>query len=216
MMAREETARHVRPPPPKVVPARLKVVVGDDHGLFRAGLVKILSGYPNIEVVGEARSGPEAIAQAMSICPDVLLVELRLLKATALEAIRRLASAAPNVRIVVLSGDEEKDLLPEAFDLGAIGVVDKEADPDDMVFQIVAVAAVKLSQHKRRTQGLSERERRVLREVAGGLSNKLIAKRLGISDKTVKNHLSRIFAELGAANRTEAVINAVRRGMLVL
>jgi DNA-binding NarL/FixJ family response regulator len=85
-----------------------------------------------------------------------------------------------------------------------------------MVSQIVAVAAVKRSKHKRRTTGLSERECRVLREVARGLSNKLIAKRLGISDKTVKNHLSRIFAELGVANRTEAVMNAMRMGMLVL
>jgi DNA-binding NarL/FixJ family response regulator len=216
MMAREATAGHVRPPAPKVVPAGLKVVVGDDHRLFRAGLVKILSGYPNIQIVGEASSGSEAISQAISARPDVLLIELRLLKATALEAIRRLASSAPNVRIVVLSGDEEKDLLPEALDLGAIGVVDKEADPEDMVSQIVAVAAVKRSKHKRRTTGLSERECRVLREVARGLSNKLIAKRLGISDKTVKNHLSRIFAELGVANRTEAVMNAMRMGMLVL
>jgi RNA polymerase sigma factor (sigma-70 family) len=197
------------------VDAPVKVLIADDHTLFRAGLARILSRDPRLEVVAQAKNGSEAVEETLALRPDVVLMDLQMPGLNGVEAVKRLHQDAPDVRVLVLSAYADRSMVTEAIDSGAIGYADKDITPDDMVNRILAASS---SSQRQRTAAadLSERELHVLNHVAIGLSNKQIARRLGISEKTVRNHLSRVFNKLRAANRTEAVLNAMRMDLLAL
>lgn len=193
----------------------VRVLVADDQTLFRTGLVRMLSSDPRIEVVGQARDGEEAIDQALACNPNVVLMDLQMPKVTGVEATRRLVRDAPGVHILVLSAYADKALVGEAVASGAAGFVDKDMSFEEIVDRILSVAPAGGTTFMRLRAKLSHRELNVLKEVAAGLSNKQIARQLGISEKTVRNHLSRVFNKLGATNRTDAVMHAMRAGLVV-
>jgi DNA-binding NarL/FixJ family response regulator len=196
------------------VDAPVKVLIADDQTLFRAGLARILARDPRLEVVAQAKDGSEAVKETLALQPDVVLMDLQMPGLNGVEAVKRLHQDAPSVHVLVLSAYADKSMVTEAIDSGAVGYADKDITPDEMVERILSVSLG--SQRQRAAPAdLSERELHVLKQVATGLSNKQIARRLGISEKTVRNHLSRVFNKLRAANRTEAVLNAMRVGLLV-
>jgi DNA-binding NarL/FixJ family response regulator len=197
------------------VDAPVKVLIADDHTLFRAGLARILARDPRLEVVAQARNGSEAVEETLALRPDVVLMDLQMPGLNGVEAVKRLHQDAPDVRVLVLSAYADRSMVTEAIDSGAFGYADKDTTPDDMVERILS-ASSSPQRHRTAPADLSGRELDVLNQVATGLSNKQIARRLGISEKTVRNHLSRAFSKLHAGNRTEAVLNAMRMGLLAL
>jgi two-component system, NarL family, response regulator len=195
------------------VDAPVKVLIADDQTLFRAGLARILARDPRLEVVAQAKDGSEAVKESLALQPDVVLMDLQMPGINGVEAVKRLRQDAPSVRVLVLSAYADRSMVTEAIDSGAVGYADKDITPAEMVERILSAST---SSHRQRAEpaDLSERELDVLKQVATGLSNKQIARRLSISEKTVRNHLSRVFSKLRAANRTEAVLNAMRAGLL--
>jgi len=193
----------------------VKVLIADDHTLFRAGLARILARDPRLEVVAQARNGNEAVEETLALRPDVVLMDLQMPGLNGVEAVKRLHQDAPAVRVLVLSAYADRSMVTEAIRSGAFGYADKDTTPDEMVERILS-ASSSSPPHLTAPADLSERELDVLNQVATGLSNKQIARRLGISEKTVRNHLSRAFDKLRAANRTEAVLTAMRMGLLAL
>jgi DNA-binding NarL/FixJ family response regulator len=196
------------------VDAPIKVLIVDDQTLFRAGLARILARDPRLEVVAQARNGSEAVEETLALQPDVVLMDLQMPGLNGVEAVKRLRQDAPAVRVLVLSAYADRSMVAEAIDSGAIGYADKDVSPDEIVERILSASGT--SQRARPApMDLSARELHVLKQVASGLSNKQIGRRLGISEKTVRNHLSRVFNKLRATNRTEAVISAMRLGLLL-
>jgi two-component system, NarL family, response regulator len=196
------------------VDAPIKVLIVDDQTLFRAGLARILARDPRLEVVAQARNGSEAVEETLALHPDVVLMDLQMPGLNGVEAVKRLRQDAPAVRVLVLSAYADRSMVAEAIDSGAIGYADKDVSPDEIVERIISASGTSQRARPAPTD-LSARELHVLKQVASGLSNKQIGRRLGISEKTVRNHLSRVFNKLRATNRTEAVISAMRLGLLV-
>ena len=191
----------------------IKVLVADDQTLFRTVLARMLGTDSRVNVVGQARDGLEAVSATHELKPNVVLMDLQMPRMGGVEATQRLADEAPNVSVLVLSAYADSTMVASAMDSGAAGFVGKDVSFEEMVARILAVAP-KQGTGKRVRPLLSRRELHVIRQVSGGLSNKQIARHLGISEKTVRNHLSRAFNKLGATNRTEAVLNAIRRGLV--
>ena len=197
-----------------VVADPIKVLIADDQTLFRSGLARMLGADPRLEVVGQAGDGADAVYQTLARKPDVVLMDLQMPNVSGVEATKRLTKEAPDARVIVLSAYADKGMVTEALANGAKDFVDKDITLDEMVATILAVSAGGKAAPRR--ADLSHRELNVLTHVADGMSNKQIARRLGISEKTVRNHLSRVFAKLAASNRTEAVMHAMRVGLLII
>jgi len=202
------------------------VLIVDDHPLVRRGLTSLLNGVADISVVGAAADGEEAVAYVAEERPDIVLMDISMPGMDGFEALRRLLKAVPGTRVVMLTSFSDHDLVIEAIDTGAIGFLLKDADPSDLINGIRAAArgdsplspkAAKelLGERARRRpiDDLTQRERDVLTLVGRGLSNKQIAWRLGISEKTVKAHLGSVFDRLGVQDRTQAALWAQRHGM---
>jgi DNA-binding NarL/FixJ family response regulator len=215
----------------------IKVLVVDDHALFRRGIIDVLSHQANLKVVGEAIDGLEAIQKAEETRPDVILMDLNMPHCNGLEATQALQAKMPQVNILVLTvSDSEADLFA-AMKFGAKGYILKNTEPDELVSAILHIAqggaiisplmATKLltefkdlginvaddtarEPHAR----LSPRELEVLKLVAQGATNREIADSLFISENTVKTHLSNIMEKLHLANRSQAAAYAVRRGLV--
>lgn len=201
----------------------IRVVIAEDHALVRAGLSDLLANRPDIEVVGEAVDGEQAIARAVELRPDVILMDLSMPNVDGIEATRRITVDAPEAHVVVLTSFSDRERILEALDAGAVGYLLKDLDPDELHRGIQAAARGESPLAPKaahavladRTQApsaaeLSARERDVLALIAEGLPNKLIARRLEISEKTVKAHLTRIFQTLGVTDRTQAALWAQR------
>lgn len=204
---------------------RLRVLVVDDHFLIRMGITRALAFEPDMEVAGEARTGHEALAQFKKLRPDVMFMDGRLPDLHGVEVTRRIVKDHPEARIIIVSIDETAEDIHRAMEAGAWGFLPKTSEMDEMVAAIRAVAAGEHFLPARCAQALakrklmvtlSERELAVLRLVALGKSNKIIADEFGIADATVKNHLSHIFWKLGASDRTQAVTLAMEFGLLRL
>jgi two-component system NarL family response regulator len=214
----------------------LKVLIVDDHALFRRGLQMVLRQEADIEVVGEAADGIEAVARAQELDPDVILMDVRMPKRTGIEAARDIRDLVPRAKVLMLTiSDDESDLY-DSIRAGASGYLLKEIPIDDVADAVRSVWAgqsrispsmasklitefaamsKRFEEHERLpAPRLTEREMEVLRLVAQGLNNRDIAKELFISGNTVKNHVRNILEKLHLHSRMEAVVYAVREKLL--
>ena len=206
----------------------IRLLISDDHPVVRAGIGGMLSGEEDFEVVGEATNGSEAVALANRTKPDVILMDLRMPEMDGVEAISRIKEQHPEMNILVLTTYESDADILRALERGATGYMLKDAPREDLFEAIRATAegksplapdvAARLVQRIREPvdELLSTREIEILELIAGGASNKNIAKQLWISDTTVKSHVLHIFNKLEVTDRTAAVTVALRRGIISL
>jgi DNA-binding NarL/FixJ family response regulator len=204
----------------------IRILIVDDHAVVRAGLEQLLSRVEDFSVIGSAADGREAVEVAVEHRPDVVLMDLSMPNLGGIAATEQIVAATDDVRVVVLTSYSDRDRILNALDAGAVGYLLKDADPPELIAAIRAAAdgdsplhpkaasAVLSARAERRpAQALSEREREVLELVADGLSNQKIAVRLGISEKTVKAHLTNVFRHLGVEDRTQAALWARENGL---
>ena len=205
----------------------IRVVVADDHRVVRVGLEQLLATFDDIEAVGFAAGGEDAVALCLELEPDVLLLDLSMPDLDGIEVTGRLRQSVPGTRVVVFTSFSDRERIVRALDAGAIGYLLKDAEPEEILAAIRAAArgesplapraaAELLADRQGRppTVELTGRELEVLRLVVDGLANKQIARRLGISEKTVKGHLTNLFQRIGVADRTQAALWAERNGVL--
>ncbi len=204
----------------------IRLVIADDHPVVRGGLAQLVSGFDDVELVGQAADGAEAVALCAERSPDVVLMDLEMPVLDGIEATRRIRAESPGVAVVVLTSFSDRERILRALDAGAAGYLLKDADPAELARAVRAAARGDAPLDPKaarallsaRTEGspgdaLSEREREVLLMVAEGLPNKLIARRLEISEKTVKAHLTSVFRRIGVTDRTQAALWAERNGL---
>jgi len=205
--------------------ARIRVLCVDDHPLLREGIAAIINNLPDMELVAEAATGSEAVKKFREHAPDVTLMDLRLPDMSGIDALIAIRTDFPEARIVMLTTFEGDVEIQRSLEAGARGYLIKSMPPKDLVDGIRQVHAGKrrippqLAAHLAEHLGeeaLTEREIEVLRHVADGNRNRDIAERLFISEETVKVHVKHIMEKLGAADRTQAVAIAVRRGIIQL
>jgi DNA-binding NarL/FixJ family response regulator len=210
----------------------IRILVVDDHPIVRDGLVAILTTQPDFEVLGEAPNGTEAVERARLLHPDLMLVDLEMPGIDGVEVIRRLREAMPEIRVIVFTAFDTDERILSAVRAGAQGYLLKGVPRDDLFRAIRVVheggsllqpvVASKLLQHMAdehaapATEALTEREREVLALLAVGATNREIAGKLFISERTAKFHVSSILGKLGAGNRTEAVSIAAQMGLVDL
>ena len=206
----------------------IRVAVADDHPVVREGLLAMLETQPDFAVVGEAGTGPEALALVASADPDVLLLDLELPGLDGVGVLRRLKSDGARTRVIVFTVFDTDERIIAALEAGAAGYLLKGTPRGELFAAVRTVAGggsllapVAMSAVLRRVRGdstpgpaLTPRERLVLQHLARGLGNKQIAAALGISERTVKFHVSSVFTKLGASNRTEAVTRALQAGLI--
>jgi DNA-binding NarL/FixJ family response regulator len=206
------------------------VLVVDDHAVVREGLRSFLELQEGIEVVGEAADGEAAVRAAEAWQPDVVLMDLVMPRLDGVGAMRELRRRLPSARVIVLTSFPDDDRLLPAIQAGAAGYLLKNADPQEVVRAVRAahagealldpgVAARLLEAIAQRpdsepAERLTPREREVLALIARGMPNKLIARELQISEKTVKTHVGHVLAKLGVTDRTQAALQAVREGLV--
>jgi DNA-binding NarL/FixJ family response regulator len=204
----------------------IRVAHADDHKVVRLGLEQLLATFADVEPVGSATGGEAAIALCREQRPDVLLLDLQMPDVDGIEATRRVATESPETRVVVFTSFSDRDGIVRALDAGAVGYLLKDAEPEEIHEAIRAAsrgeapitprAAVALLADRRERPAsvdLTGREREVLLLVVEGLANKQIARRLGISEKTVKGHLTNLFQRIGVPDRTQAALWAERNGV---
>ncbi len=214
----------------------LRILIVDDHALFRRGLQMVLKQEPDIDVVGEAGDGHEAVDKAQELMPDVILMDVRMPRRSGIEATQQIKDLLPHVKILMLTiSDEEADLY-DAIKAGASGYLLKEISIDEVADAIRSVwagqsrispsmaaklltefaAMSKRAEERQQLPAprLTDREMEVLKLVAQGLNNRDIAKELFISENTVKNHIRNILEKLHLHSRMEAVVYAVREKLL--
>ncbi|HEV7469601.1 MAG TPA: response regulator transcription factor [Pseudonocardia sp.] len=197
----------------------IRVIVADDHAVVRHGLRQLLETAPDIEVVAVAADGEEAVALVGEHLPDVVLMDLAMPVMNGIEATRRIVSGHPDVRVVILTSFGDEARILEALDAGARGYLLKHLEPDALIDAVRAVDAgeapldpragrVLLDRQRARSAvtDLSQREREVLTLVTEGLANKQVARRLGISERTVKAHLTNVFQRIKVTDRVQAAI----------
>ena len=210
---------------------KIRVLIVDDHPVFRFGLRSMLMSMPEMEVVGEATSGEDAVAQAGSLQPDIILMDINMPGMNGIQATRRIHKSNPQIGILMVTMIDD-DSVFQAMQAGARGYLLKGADPDETMRAIRSVASgeaifspkvaerlINYFGQKKATASpevfpeLTEREREILTLIAQGLTNSAIAERLVLSPKTVRNHVSNIFAKLQVADRAQAIIQAREAGI---
>lgn len=199
-----------------------RVLVVDDHRLVRAGLAGLVGDDPGLEVCGQAADGAEAVALVTALRPDVVLMDLSMPVMDGVEATRAVLAVRPRTRVLVLTSFAEHDRVREALTAGAVGYLLKDSEPGALLAAVRAAAdgqvpldprvaaallpGVRPSTPVDALEGLSRREREVLALVGAGLANKQVARRLGITERTVKAHVGSIFRRIGVADRTSAAL----------
>ncbi len=215
-------------PPPETI----RVIIADDHPMFREGLLALFEAVPDIEVVAECASGDEAVEAAALHQPDVLIMDLKMPGRNGIDATRQIVGTSPHIGTLVVTMFDEDESVFAAMRAGARGYLLKGAEHSEIVRAVRTVAAGEAifgSALARRLIGyfsggagagtavpfahLTAREREVLDKVAAGRSNGGIARDLGLSEKTVRNHLSNIFVKLQVADRAEAIVRAREAGL---
>jgi DNA-binding NarL/FixJ family response regulator len=214
----------------------VKVLIACDQALIREGLSTIFNSQDKIEIIGEAENGKKAVELTIKLAPDVVLVDINMTGHNCIEATSAIKSKCPNVGIIALTMHDQEDYLLELIKAGVSAYVLKDISPAFLVQTVLGVARGEsfiqsamtsknnskfnrlptLSQSSANPRGLTRREFDVLRLVAKGSSNRSIAQKLYISEKTVKNHLTNIFQKLGVDDRTQAAIHAVKSKMVDL
>jgi DNA-binding NarL/FixJ family response regulator len=214
-----------------VNPQPVRVLIADDQTLFRSGLARLLAEDTRVQVVGQATDGNDAIKLTKSLKPDVVLMDLKMPNLDGVEATRRILSEQPEVKVLILTTFETDNYVLQALRAGAGGYVLKDSQPAAIVSSVVAVMAgekVMASAVANRVlemltgtttpkefyDGLTTREIEILRLIATGRANKQIAYRLTISEKTVRNHVSNMYEKLKIYDRTQAVLYALRKGLV--
>jgi DNA-binding NarL/FixJ family response regulator len=214
-------------------PAKIKVLVADDHPVVREGLTAMLSREADIEVVGEAQDGREAIAKARALRPDIVLMDLRMPGIDGIEAMRQIKTENPVVKFIILTTYDNDEYIFKGIEAGARAYLLKDAPRGELFKAIRAVTRgesllepavagkvldrlAELSRQAHGPEALSERELEVLTMVAKGASNKAVAASLNIGESTVKTHIQSIFHKLDVGDRTGAVTEAIRRGIVRL
>ena len=209
---------------------QVRVLIADDHPVVRHGLREFLETHDDIEVVGEAEDGVQAVTKTAELVPDVVLMDLLMPNANGVEAIGRIMEATPATNIIVLTSFTEDSYLFPAMQAGARGYLLKDAEPSEVLRAIRAAARGHATLHpsvaERLVRGtrkdhdaladLSDREIEVLQLLARGLSNKEIAGKLHIAEGTVKSHVSNILSKLHLAHRTQAALFALRKKLVSL
>jgi DNA-binding NarL/FixJ family response regulator len=202
--------------------AVIRVLVVDDHPVVRRGVTELLASVPDVEVVGATGDGADGVVLAETLDPDVVLMDIEMPGVDGVEATRRIGSAAPRTAVVILTTFADRARITRALDAGAAGYLLKDAEPSELIDGIRAAAAGSTPVSPRVAtrlatpvddpvpSSLTPREREVLALVAEGLANKQIARRLGIAEKTVKAHLTRVFAALDVTDRTQAALWVAR------
>jgi DNA-binding NarL/FixJ family response regulator len=203
----------------------IRVLVADDHPVVRGGIVALLQTASDVEVVGEATTGLEAVDLALALNPDLVLMDLRMPGLDGDEATARILAAQPDIKVVILTTYESDDTILTAIEAGASGYLLKAAPQEEILAGVRSVArgevalapsiaALLVQRLKSPTPTLSPRETEVLRLVAAGQSNPSIAASLFLSEATVKTHLIHVFEKLGVSDRTRAVTKAMELGLL--
>jgi DNA-binding NarL/FixJ family response regulator len=204
----------------------IRLLIADDHPLVRHALTQLLGAVDDIDVVASTADGREAVATALEASPDVVLMDLEMPELNGIEATRALKAAGSPARVVILTTFSDRARIMGALDAGALGYLLKDAEPEEIIRGVRAAAKgdsplapraaremITERAHAGSDSGLSARETEVLGLVAEGLPNKLIARRLEISEKTVKAHLTSIFAQIGVTDRTQAALWAQRHNL---
>ena len=208
----------------------LRILIAEDHPLYRKGMISLLQSIPEFDVVGEAATGEEAVARAAQLQPDVILMDLQMPEVNGIEATRRILQESPSVRVLVVTLFEDDESVFTALRAGARGYVLKDADEDEMVLSIRAVGrgeaifspavATRVLAYFSKPAALpqafptlTDREREILNLIARGHPNPSIAGQLSLSTKTVGNYVSNIFTKLQVADRAQAIIRAREAGL---
>jgi DNA-binding NarL/FixJ family response regulator len=213
------------------IPTKIKVMIADDHPVVREGLSAMLNKEPDIQVVGEAENGAEAVKKASEFQPEIVLMDLRMPEVDGVEAIRQIRAKNPEMKFIILTTYDNDEYIFKGIEAGARAYLLKDAPREELFKAIRAVhkgesmiqPAVagrlldRFSELSRQVQvpdALSERELEVLNLMAKGAVNKLIAASLSIGESTVKTHIQTIFQKLGVSDRTEAVTQAIKKGII--
>ncbi|OFX14667.1 MAG: hypothetical protein A2V59_08520 [Armatimonadetes bacterium RBG_19FT_COMBO_69_19] len=213
---------------------KIRVLLADDHDLFRQGVRRLLEGSPDLEVVGEARTGQDTVRLVEELAPDIVLLDISMPALSGIDAARLIKTASPRTGIIILTVHADEEFLFEAIKAGAMGYLLKDASADELIRAIRVIyggegllapsMAAKVMREFARTHEvtdlarvltpLTHREVEILQHVAAGLANKEIAHKLSISERTVKNHLSNIMEKLHVNSRTQAAVYALRSGLV--
>jgi len=212
--------------------SKIKVLIVDDHALLREGIRSLLASHDDIEVVGEAANGSEAIEKVREVDPDVILMDIAMPIMDGLEATRRIRKQNPNIKIIILTQYDRKDYVLSSIKSGASGFIPKNVIISELVSAIrtthsgdaflhPSVAKMVIEDYLRQVEPspydrLTDREREVLKLVAEGLTNQEIADLLSVSVKTVLGHRTSLMEKLGIHNRTELIKYAIRKGLIVV
>jgi DNA-binding NarL/FixJ family response regulator len=208
----------------------IRILLADDHSVVRKGVRDFLEEEPDLEVVGEASDGVQAIEMAQALEPDVVVMDIKMPQLGGIEATKRIKAAVPYVRVLALSAYDDDPYIWGLLEAGASGYVLKTAESRELISAIRTVAAgrsaldpaiapriiARASRPAAGSESLTDREIEVLRLAARGLTNKQIGHDLDISDRTVQNHLANIYTKLDVQSRTEAVTAALQRGLIQL
>ena len=213
---------------------KLKVLIADDHPLVREALHRALDSEEDIEVVAEASDGEEAVKLASELKPDVVVMDIVMPKLNGIEATKRIKEIAPNIAILILTAYDDDEYVLGLLDAGAAGYLLKSVRGRDLVRAIRAIRSgesvlhpniiakllkrvMTMSTEAQKSQELlSERESEILKLVAMGMSNKEIARKLFLSERTIKAHLTNIFNKLNVASRSEAIVKGLKWGLITL